>query len=60
MKIQIPNSRCRIHGKTTTTSMVSNIFIQADTDPTVLVGGELDSIGGNVRIGSNQYFITEA
>ncbi len=48
------------HGKTTTTSMISGIFIQASTDPTVLVGGELDAIGGNVRIGKSSYFITEA
>ena len=59
-KYKYPIAVAGSHGKTTTTSMVSNIFIQADTDPTVLVGGELDSIGGNVRIGSNQYFITEA
>ncbi|MBC7765775.1 MAG: UDP-N-acetylmuramate--L-alanine ligase [Hyphomonadaceae bacterium] len=48
------------HGKTTTTGMVSEVFLQADLDPTILIGGELDSIGGNVRIGDQQYFVTEA
>lgn len=48
------------HGKTTTTSMLSQIFMEADTDPTISVGGILDSIGGNVRVGNSQYFVTEA
>lgn len=48
------------HGKTTSTSMISIIFKNAGLDPTILLGGELDSIGGNVRIGDGQYFITEA
>jgi UDP-N-acetylmuramate--alanine ligase len=48
------------HGKTTTTSMVSHIFLDANLDPTILVGGELDIINGNVRTGKSEYFITEA
>lgn len=48
------------HGKTTTTSMVSHIFLHANLDPTILVGGELDIIDGNVRTGKSEYFITEA
>lgn len=48
------------HGKTTTTSMLSQIFIEADTDPTISVGGMLDSIGGNIRVGKSDYFVTEA
>lgn len=48
------------HGKTTTTSMISEILMEADTDPTILVGGILNSIGGNYRIGSSKTFITEA
>lgn len=48
------------HGKTTTTSMLSQIFMEADVDPTVSVGGILDSIGGNVRVGASEYFVTEA
>jgi len=48
------------HGKTTTTSMLSVILDKAGLDPTILVGGELDAIGGNVRIGQSPYFVTEA
>ncbi|WP_446898068.1 UDP-N-acetylmuramate--L-alanine ligase [Clostridium sp. LBM24168] len=48
------------HGKTTTTSMLSSISLKANLDPTILVGGELDIIDGNVRVGHSQYFITEA
>lgn len=48
------------HGKTTTTSMISHILVDADVDPTILVGGELDLIGGNVRTGNSDYFVAEA
>lgn len=48
------------HGKTTTTSMVSEILLQAQTDPTLSIGGMLKSIGGNIRIGKSDYFVTEA
>jgi UDP-N-acetylmuramate--alanine ligase len=48
------------HGKTTTTSMVSLILQHAGLDPTILVGGNLAEIGGNVRVGKGDYFVTEA
>ncbi|MCR4436424.1 MAG: UDP-N-acetylmuramate--L-alanine ligase [Clostridiales bacterium] len=48
------------HGKTTTTSMITTIMMEAGLDPTVHIGGELQSIGGSTRIGGNKYFITEA
>ena len=48
------------HGKTTTTSMVSLIFKNACLDPTILLGGELEAINGNVMVGKSNYFITEA
>ena len=48
------------HGKTTTTSMVTEILLAADLDPTVLVGGMLSSIGGNLRDGGRDYLVTEA
>lgn len=48
------------HGKTTTTSMLSQIFLTAGKDPTISVGGILDAIKGNIRIGHSDNFITEA
>ncbi|RDU25105.1 UDP-N-acetylmuramate--L-alanine ligase [Anaerosacchariphilus polymeriproducens] len=48
------------HGKTTTTSMISQILLQADMDPTISVGGILKSINGNIRVGNSETFITEA
>lgn len=48
------------HGKTTTTSMMSNVLMKGGYDPTVSVGGMLDSIGGNIRVGNSDYFVTEA
>lgn len=48
------------HGKTTTTSMLSLVLLAADTDPTILVGGELAQIGGNFRLGKRDYLALEA
>lgn len=48
------------HGKTTTTSMISHILLQGDCDPTISVGGILPAIGGNIRVGKSQTFLTEA
>ena len=48
------------HGKTTTTSMLSSILLAANTDPTISVGGILNAIGGNIRVGKSETFITEA
>lgn len=48
------------HGKTTTTSMISEILLKTDLDPTLSIGGMLKSIGGNIRIGSGPCFVAEA
>ncbi|MGL4362087.1 MAG: UDP-N-acetylmuramate--L-alanine ligase, partial [Cellulosilyticaceae bacterium] len=48
------------HGKTTTTSMLSEALIGSNLNPTITVGGILKSLGGNIRIGGNDYFVTEA
>ena len=48
------------HGKTTTTSMLSQILIEAGTDPTINVGGILPLIDGNLRVGSSDTFLLEA
>ncbi len=56
----LPVAVAGTHGKTTTTSMVSEILLQADTDPTLSIGGILKSIDGNIRVGHSKYFVTEA
>lgn len=48
------------HGKTTTTSMMAYTMLSADLDPTVMVGGELDILNGNLRIGNSGRMVTEA
>ena len=48
------------HGKTTTTAMLGNIFIEANKIPTIHLGGESENMEGNVTCGSDEFFITEA
>lgn len=48
------------HGKTTTTGMIAHILIQAELDPTVIVGGTLPSMESNGRFGRGDYFVIEA
>ena len=48
------------HGKTTTTSMIAMMLLQAGMDPTVSLGGKLEAIGGNIRIGNSDRFLFEA
>lgn len=48
------------HGKTTTTSMISQILLEAKKDPTITVGGILKAIDGNLRVGKSDVFISEA
>ena len=48
------------HGKTTTTSLVSSVLIEAGLDPTFVIGGRLNSAGANARLGSGDYIVVEA
>ena len=48
------------HGKTTTTSMVSQILIEADMNPTVIIGGRLKSISTNAQLGGGEFLVAEA
>ena len=57
---QTPIAISGTHGKTTTTSMVSEILLKAELDPTLSIGGILKSINGNIRVGHSGYFVTEA
>src|SRR3954464_4061526 len=49
-----------MHGKTTTTSMVAAVLAAGGLDPTVIVGGRVDALGSNARIGKSQYLVAEA
>ena len=51
---------CGTHGKTTTTSMTAQIMVECGMDPSIHIGGVLDSIGGGVRLGHSDIFLTEA
>lgn len=48
------------HGKTTTTSMLGSVFIDAGFDPTVIIGGRLNSLGSNALLGQGKFLIAEA
>src|SRR5260221_273446 len=48
------------HGKTTTASMIATILDRAGFDPTIVVGGLLNTIGSNARLGKGEYFVLEA
>src|ERR1035437_9836895 len=48
------------HGKTTTTSMIATILGHAGFDPTTIVGGVVDTLGSNAKLGASDWFVTEA
>ena len=48
------------HGKTTTTSLVASVLAEAGLDPTFVIGGRLNSVGANARLGSGDYIVVEA
>ena len=48
------------HGKTTTTSMVASVLEAAGLDPTILIGGDLDILGGNAKLGAGDLLVAEA
>src|SRR5207248_2983274 len=49
-----------MHGKTTTTSMVASVLAAGGLDPTIVVGGRVDAINSNARLGKSQYLVAEA
>lgn len=57
---ELPIAVSGTHGKTTTTSMISHILLEAQADPTISVGGILPAIHGNIRVGESETFVTEA
>ncbi len=48
------------HGKSTTSGMISQIFLSADTNPTIVIGADLPELGSGLKIGSDKHFIFEA
>jgi len=58
MKMSIAVSGC--HGKTTTTSMIATLLASGGLDPTMVIGGKLDSIGSNARLGDGDVIVAEA
>lgn len=48
------------HGKTTTTSLIANLLMEGDLDPTFVIGGRLESAGGGARLGAGRYLVAEA
>ena len=48
------------HGKTTTTSLIASLLAEGGLDPTFVIGGRLNSIGGNARLGAGEYLVAEA
>ena len=59
-RYRLPIAVAGTHGKTTTTSMVSQILLSADADPTLSIGGVYPPIGSSVRVGGSDIFVTEA
>ena len=49
-----------MHGKTTTTSMIAAVLAKGGLDPTIVVGGRIDAMGSNARLGRSQYLVAEA
>lgn len=60
MRMQTSVTVAGMHGKTTTTSMVASILSHAGLDPTVVIGGKLDTLGGGARLGEGNLLVAEA
>jgi UDP-N-acetylmuramate--alanine ligase len=60
MRLKYSIAIAGMHGKTTTTSMVASVLAAGGLDPTVVVGGRVDALGSNAKLGSSQYMVVEA
>ena len=60
MRMKVGIAVAGMHGKTTTTSMVSMVLAQGGLDPTVVIGGKLNAIGTNAKLGQGKYLVAEA
>jgi UDP-N-acetylmuramate--alanine ligase len=60
MRLKFGIAIAGMHGKTTTTTMVAAVLAGGELDPTVVVGGRVDALGSNARLGRSQYLVAEA
>jgi UDP-N-acetylmuramate--alanine ligase len=60
MRLKFGIAIAGMHGKTTTTSMVAAVLAGGGLDPTVVVGGRVNALGSNARLGNSQYLVAEA
>jgi UDP-N-acetylmuramate--alanine ligase len=60
MRLKFGIAIAGMHGKTTTTTMVAAVLAGGELDPTVVVGGRVDALGSNARLGKSQYLVAEA
>ncbi len=60
MRLKVGVAVAGTHGKTTTTSLLATIFMEAHLDPTVIIGGRLNAYGSNAMLGQGRYLIAEA
>jgi len=60
MRIKYSVAVAGAHGKTTTTSLISSVLGQAGIDPTCVIGGKLNSLGSNAKLGSSKFLVAEA
>jgi len=60
MRVKVGIAIAGTHGKTTTTSLISTVLAAGGLDPTVVIGGRLNSIGSNARLGQGEFLVAEA
>jgi UDP-N-acetylmuramate--alanine ligase len=60
MRLKFGIAIAGMHGKTTTTSMIASVLAGGGLDPTVVVGGRVDALGSNAKLGSSRYLVAEA
>ncbi|HEX8810386.1 MAG TPA: Mur ligase domain-containing protein, partial [Terracidiphilus sp.] len=60
MRLKFGIAIAGMHGKTTTTSMVASVLTAGGLDPTIVVGGRVDAMGSNARLGATQFLVAEA
>ncbi|MGH9536045.1 MAG: UDP-N-acetylmuramate--L-alanine ligase [Terriglobales bacterium] len=60
MRLKFGIAVAGMHGKTTTTSMIAHVLAASGRDPTVVVGGRVDAMGSNARLGKSEYLVAEA